>query len=115
MAQLGARQIEGIRRNYVRGDLSVAQLLDLLQNRVATGAERAVRDLARLMMEHEHRNRALHDVGSHDRTMHYTIFVRGGGHHLRTDARGIVFQVTNDAQGHDLGEVAPWVPPGAAP
>jgi hypothetical protein len=116
MARFGARQIEGIRRNYLYGDLSVRQLLDLLQNKVAPGAERAVRDLARLLMETEHRNRALHNERSKDETMHYTIFVKGkGGHHLRADSRGIVFQVTDDPKGHDLGEVPPWVPPGGAP
>jgi hypothetical protein len=112
MALLGALQIEKIRRNYTGGDMSTNQLLEILQNKVALGAERACRELARRMSDHKHFNRMKHKVGSRDGTLHYTIWVNNKGHHLRLDARGIVFQIT-DELGHDLGIVPPWVPPGS--
>lgn len=112
MAMLGSLQIERIRRNHDGGDLSAIQLIDLLQNRVAPGAERASRELVRRMIAHKHFNRRAHTEGSDDQTRHYTIYVNDRGHHLRLDARGIVFQITDENQ-HDLGTVPPWVAPGS--
>ena len=111
MALLGSLQVERMRRNYRGGDLSIAQLLDLLQNRVAPGAERASRELVRRMGMHGHWNQHIHIAGSKDQTPHYTIWINSRGHHLRLDARGIVFQVTDPAN-QDLGVVPPWVAPG---
>jgi hypothetical protein len=111
MALLGSLQIERIRRNYRGGDLGVSRLLEILQFRVASGAERASRELVRRMMTHEHSNRAAHTEGSRDGTLHYTVWIKGRGYHLRLDARGIVFQIT-DWLGRDLGTVPPWIAPG---
>jgi hypothetical protein len=112
MAMLGSIQTERVRRNHRGGDLSASQLLDLLQYRVAFGAERASRELVRRMSAHEHYNRAAHTAGSRDKTAHYTVWVKGKGHHLRLDSRGIVFQITDEYE-RDLGTVPPWVAPGA--
>ena len=112
MPVLGSLQIEQVRRNHRGGDLSASQLLDLLQRRVASGAERASRELIRRMCAHEHYNRSAHTAGSKDGTMHYTVWVNRRGHHLRLDANHIVFQVTDDCDS-DLGIVPPWVAPGA--
>jgi hypothetical protein len=112
MPLLAAPQIERIQRNYRGGDLSATELIDLLQHKVAPGAERASRELVRRMMEHAHFNRAAHTQGSRDATVHYTVYVNDRGHHLRLDSSGIIFQITDQAQ-RDLGVVPPWVAPGA--
>ncbi len=112
MECLGSLQIERIRINHRGGDLSAGQLLELLQRRVALGAERAARVLARRMATSHYFNRAAHTKGSKDKTSHYTVWIKNKGHHLRLDARGVVFQIT-DERGRDLGIVSPWVAPGA--
>ena len=110
MAELSSYQIEKIRRNHHGGDVTAAALLDLFQHRVASGAERAVRELVRRMTEDPHFNRREHTEGSRDQTPHVTIWVNGRGHHLRLDSHGVVFQVTE--VGGDVGTVPPWVRPG---
>jgi len=71
-------------------------------------------ELVRMMSQaRKHRNRAAHTEGSKDKTMHYTVFIDGRGHHLRLDQRGVVFHVTDHEQG-TVGGADPWVPPGAA-
>lgn len=112
MAMLGSLQVERVRRNHRGGDLSARELLELIQHRVAFGAERASRELVRRMCAHEHFNRDEHTAGSRDATRHYTIWVNGRGHHLRLDAQGVVFQITDDLD-RDIGVVPPWVAPGA--
>ena len=111
MPLLGALQVQEIRRNYRGGDLSANQLIDILEHRVAYGAERASRVLVRLMCARKHYTEKAHT--STDKTMHYLMRVGSKSCHLRLDARGVVFQIT-DEQGHDLGTVPPWVAPGAS-
>ncbi len=112
MAILNPLQIDRIRRNHRGGDLTAGQLLEMLQHKVAPGAERAGRELVRRMAAHGHYNRASHKIGSRDRTMHITIWVNNKGNHLRLDSHNIIFQITNDS-GSDLGIVSPWVAPGS--
>ncbi|MGH9885242.1 MAG: hypothetical protein ACREBE_06925 [bacterium] len=112
MSRLGSLQIERIRRNQRGGDLSAAHLIHLLEEKVAIGAQRASRELIRRMMAFEHYNRRAHTTGSEDGTMHYTVYVKGKGHHLRLDSRGVVFQITDEFR-RDLGSVPPWVAPGS--
>jgi len=114
METLGSLQIERIRRNHRGGDLSARELLELLQRRVAMGAERGCRELVRRLARSPYSNMKAHNKGSRDKTMHYTIWIKGKGHHLRLDARGIIFQITDD-RGRDLGIIPPWVAPGADP
>lgn len=111
MALLGSSQIEGIRRHYRGGDLSVRELIELLQHRVASGAERASRELVRRMCDYDHYNKKAHTEGSSDETTHYLIRINNKGHHLRLDKAGVIFQITDDNR-RDIGTVPPWVAPG---
>jgi hypothetical protein len=104
---------EKIMRSYGGGDLTCQGLLNLLQGHVSYGAMRARNKLLAILAEaRRHTNHAAHKTGSNDRTMHYTIFIDGRGYHLRIDAQGAIFQITDNQQ-RDLGVIPPWVPPGA--
>jgi hypothetical protein len=110
--KIDPRMRERIIRNHGGGDLDSQRLLAVLEGPFSPGVLRARNQLIRALAEaRTHRNRAAHTQGSADKTMHYTIFVDGRGHHLRMDAKGVVFHIT-DQQG-TVGEVPPWVAPGA--
>ncbi|MEZ5064052.1 MAG: hypothetical protein R3B81_04915 [bacterium] len=113
MFKLNSVQIESIRRNYDGGELSCDQLIELLESRVAPGAQPARTLFLRELVVGRHRNLRAHTEGSKDGTLHYTVFVGGRGYHLRVDRRGVVFQITNKEG--DLHPVPPWVRPGGAP
>lgn len=112
-------QKEKILRHYLFGQISVMRLIYLFENNVAPGAERAAKVLADLMVQKYHQNLRDHNEGSQDETMHYTIRLsnnRNGsnwkGFHLRLDAKGVIFQITDD-QRRDIGTIPGYVPPGA--
>lgn len=103
---------ERIIRNHGGGDLDSKQLLAVLEGPFAPGALRGRNQLIRLMAAaRTHRNRRAHTTGSQDRTMHYTIFIDGRGHHLRMDAKGVVFHITD--RDDTVGGAHPWVAPGS--
>lgn len=117
MLILSSRTIDAIRRNYEFGALGGAALIELMTNRVAPGAERGARALARILEDRRFSVQDAHEEGSRDAVNHYTVWVHHHGHrgyHLRLDSRGIIFQVTGP-DGRDLGQVSPWVAPGSTP
>jgi len=110
---------ERIVRNYRFGDLSATVLINLLESRVAGGADRSARILKKLLTRKYHRNLRYHTTGSKDSTVHYTVFLSNNqngsnekGYHLRLDANGIIFQIT-DNNGNDLGTIPGYVAPGS--
>jgi len=113
MASLPNEIRDRIRNGYRGGAIPCEQLLFLLDSRVSPGAMRARNAFARLLAGADsHRNIEAHTEGSRDKTKHYTVFIDNRGYHLRLDANGVIFQIT-DPGGRDLGIVQPWVAPGA--
>lgn len=104
---------ERIIRNYGGGHLSIQQLLAMLEGPFSGGAAQGRNALIRAMAgARRHSNLRAHDQGSEDQNMHYTIYIDGRGHHLRTDQHGSVFHIT-DRNRDTLGGSDPWVAPGS--
>lgn len=104
---------ERIIRNYGGGHLSIQRLLAMLEGPFASNALQGRNALIRAMAEaRSHGNLGAHDQGSKDKTMHYTIYIDGKGHHLRMDSRGVVFHITDHRQ-ETVGGSDPWVAPGS--
>ncbi|MGI9628763.1 MAG: hypothetical protein ACR2QM_18150 [Longimicrobiales bacterium] len=111
MVRINPFHRERIQRNYAGGDLSCEDLLELLERKISPRAHFSRTKLVRELARARHRNLRAHTTGSDDKTMHYTVFVRGTGYHLRLDAKGVVYQIT-DGPNSDLSSVPPWVRPG---
>ncbi len=111
MFKLAPLQRERVQRNYLYGDLSCDELIDLLENKIAPAVHFSRTKLVNELVTRPHRNLKAHTKGSDDKKLHYTVFVNGRGYHLRLDRRGIIFQIT-DRDGN-LSPVLPWTPPGA--
>lgn len=112
---LNSQVRERIFRRHAGGDLTAQQLIHLLECRVSPGALPGRNELVRRLADcRRHRNLRAHTEGSDDGTSHYTVYIDGRGYHLRVDAKGIIFQVTDNSR-QDIRGYDPWRPPGSAP
>lgn len=97
--------------------IAPAGVVGLLAERVAPGAQ----SLARRLLQRMAQGRWEVVAGLHqspaDGTTHVTVDA-GGRRHLRLDARGVIFDITNAGatpQARRDGRPPPWMAPGRAP
>lgn len=97
--------------------ISPAAVVGLLAERVAPGAQSQARRLLQRMAQSRWEVVAGVHQSPADGTTHVTVDA-GGRRHLRLDARGVIFDITNagaNQQARREGRPPPWVAPGRAP
>lgn len=97
MGMFSTQVVERIRQNYGGGDLAAGDLLDLLQFRVAPGAERASQVLARKLCAGAHSNRAQGGGGAKGGALLYEIAIGGDEYLVHLDGRHFADSITDSA------------------